>query len=736
MQRSSLKHALSLVTALLALGCPGGTLIHAQAEQSASVPPAMIKDYGLKQYVRLSKDLPHAENTTWKLVCEMPYNCQFQPWIEAEAPAGKEIRFDSSNPLVRYLTPTETCLTEAGQHVYEAKKWVSGEGAIYTIPAGVTVRSVQYRETGFDTTFAGSFECNDEDYNILWKKAARTAYLCMRDHFYDCPDRERVGFWGDGTPELDQCFYIFDSSAHLLAKKLVLQKLAPKFYPGQILEFLGPYGLWFYYLQTGDLDSIRAVYDQTRTFLLETYQFGNPHTWFDWGKENKDTAVIETCFYYIDLKTLREMALATGHEADLPAIDARLEDIKSTFDGKYWKGNYYMSAQVSDPDDRANAMAVNAGLADPSKWDAIHEVLSQKSNASCFFDRWVFEALCRMGKQDDAMLRMYHRYQTMIPCSITTLWEHYDRWWASRVNAFDAASSLNHGWNPPAILLSQTIAGISPEGPGWSIYHVLPKEAFLTSIKCVVPSLKGKVTMALRKTAAEYSLTLTSPPDTTAIVGIPKSSFTKLNSIKVNGTTIWDGTYLGGVEGISWNGEDDKYVKFNAMPGTWELLGLGTVPLSSPKPLPAPPAQEIPLDNKSWTASASVPDGVFPFTGRKFPVDVSAANALDGDHWTGWRDMTKTQYPGQWFQVDMEKEQSFRRIVLDNTWALWDSPVGYSVSVSNDGIHWSQPIGTGPGKLGITNITFPEQKARYLRITQTGTSDTYHWSIYELDVYR
>ena len=179
------------------------------------------------------------------------------------------------------------------------------------------------------------------------------------------------------------------------------------------------------------------------------------------------------------------------------------------------------------------------------------------------------------------------------------------------------------------------------------------------------------------------------------------------------------------MKGISWNGEDANYVKFNAMPGTWEFLGLGPLPLNTPKPLPAPPPEEFPLDKKSWTASASVPDGDFPFSGRKIPVDVSAANALDGDHWTGRRDLTKTQYPGQWFQVDMEKEQSFHRIVLDNTWALWDSPVGYSVSVSNDGIHWSQPIAMGSGNLGITNITFPEQKARYLRITQTGTSDTY-----------
>jgi hypothetical protein len=132
-------------------------------------------------------------------------------------------------------------------------------------------------------------------------------------------------------------------------------------------------------------------------------------------------------------------------------------------------------------------------------------------NASNFFERWVFEALCKMGKQEYALLRLYDRYKTMIPCSFTTLWEHYDRWWGT-TDAFDPGSSLNHGWNPPALLLSQIIAGISPEAPGWDTYHVLPKEAFLKSIKCAVPSLKGTVTVALHKSATEYSLELASPP--------------------------------------------------------------------------------------------------------------------------------------------------------------------------------------------------------------------------------
>ena len=697
-----------------------------------------ILDYGQKDYIRLSKDLPHSEDKPWKLVCSMPYNCHFQPWIEVEAEAGKIINFNSSNPLVLFLTPTETCTTSAGVTSYEAKNWISGEGSIYTIPAGVKVLAVKYRETGYDTSFAGSFECNDNDYNILWKKAARTAYICMRDHFYDCPDRERVGFWGDGTPEMNQCFYAFDTKSHRLCKELVLRKLEPKFYPGQHLEFLGDYGLWFYYLQTGDLESMRAIYEPTKTFLFETYQFGNPRTWFDWGKENKDIAVIETCFFYNCLGTLKKIALATGHEADVAVIDQKREAIRSTFDEKYWKGSYYMSAQVKEPDDRANAMAINAGLADRAKWPAIYEnVLTKKTYSSCFFDRWVFDALCTMGKQEYALLRMYERYQTMIPCSFTTLWEHYDRWWASRIDAFDDASSLNHGWNPPALILSQTIAGVSPVEPGWSTFQVLPKEAFLSSIKMVVPSIKGDIAVSMKKNATEYALSLNSPADTTAIVGIPKKSFTNLREIKCNDTTIWKGTFIvDAVSGLSWQGEDEDYIKFSVKSGTWKFLGLGQLPTDSPKPASvALVANDRALDKKSWIASASVADGTFLFSGANLVVDVAAANALDGDHWTGWRDMTKTQYAGQWFQVDMKKEEHFDKIVLDTTWAVWDAPEQYVVRISNDGKDWSQPIAVGKGSKGLTTITFPQQTARHIRIEQTGNNSLYHWSIYEFDVF-
>jgi len=187
-----MKSYIAAIIVLAVVAVPTRPVLAQQTDQSntskqAGESPAGVvkpmKDYGLKDYIRVSKDLPHSEANTWKLVCTMPYNCHFQPWIEVEAPADKVISLNSSNPLVLYLTPTETYTTKSGAQDYEAKNWVSGEGAIYTIPAGVTVKAVKYRETGYDTRFAGSFECNDNDYNILWKKAARTAYICMREWF-------------------------------------------------------------------------------------------------------------------------------------------------------------------------------------------------------------------------------------------------------------------------------------------------------------------------------------------------------------------------------------------------------------------------------------------------------------------------------------------------------------------------------------------------------------------------
>lgn len=174
---------------------------------------------------------------------------------------------------------------------------------------------------------------------------------------------------------------------------------------------------------------------------------------------------------------------------------------------------------------------------------------------------------------------------------------------------------------------------------------------------------------------------------------------------------------------------------FETRKGDWQFSGLGKLDISSPKKAFKKKGSAIRQNKKNWTAKASVKDSLFLFSGIKIPIEVPANNAKDGDHWTGWRDMTQKQYKGQWFELDMKQPLKFNKIVLDNTWALWDSPKMSSVKVSKDGTSWSKPIATGSGTLGIIEISFPSQVARYIKVNQNGNDSLYNWSIYELSVF-
>jgi autotransporter-associated beta strand protein len=128
------------------------------------------------------------------------------------------------------------------------------------------------------------------------------------------------------------------------------------------------------------------------------------------------------------------------------------------------------------------------------------------------------------------------------------------------------------------------------------------------------------------------------------------------------------------------------------------------------------------LSRSVWVASASTSASGSPPT-----------NAIDGDITTRWS-TGAAQATGQWFQVDMGSAKTFFRIVLDAGTSSGDYPQDYQVNVSNDGVNWGSPVASGAGSAAVTTISFPSQTARYIRVTQTGTSGGW-WSIHEFNVY-
>ena len=200
--------------------------------------------------------------------------------------------------------------TRDGEQEYESLGWMSGNTVQYTIPSGVQIQALRYRETGFDTDFSGSLSSNDSNLNTLWTKALRTLYIDMRDNYMDCPTRERAQWWGDAVIEIGQTFYALDRRADLLTRKAISdltlwQNTDGTLYspvpegnwsselPQQILASIGRAGFWNYYFHTADDAAMSAAYPAVKKYLglwqrssdgLVQHRGSDPSwaTWADW----------------------------------------------------------------------------------------------------------------------------------------------------------------------------------------------------------------------------------------------------------------------------------------------------------------------------------------------------------------------------------------------------------------------------------------------------------------------
>jgi hypothetical protein len=88
-----------------------------------------------------------------------------------------------------------------------------------------------------------------------------------------------------------------------------------------------------------------------------------------------------------------------------------------------------------------------------------------------------------------------------------------------------------------------------------------------------------------------------------------------------------------------------------------------------------------------------------------------------------------------WFQVELPEATTINGLRLDAAGSNRDYPRGYKVELSDDGLTWGPPVASGRGTHAMTEILFAPARAKFIRITQTGTVDGLYWSIHELSIY-
>ncbi|SDD40202.1 Fibronectin type III domain-containing protein [Paenibacillus sp. UNCCL117] len=112
----------------------------------------------------------------------------------------------------------------------------------------------------------------------------------------------------------------------------------------------------------------------------------------------------------------------------------------------------------------------------------------------------------------------------------------------------------------------------------------------------------------------------------------------------------------------------------------------------------------------------------------------SVYSAIDGSASTRWSSGA-AQAAGMWLQLDTGPGgKAYNKLLLNATGSNGDYPREFQLTVSEDGESWSAPIGTFTGTSAMVQAVFPEQTARFVRLTLTKGVGSY-WSVHELNLY-
>ena len=487
------------------------------------------------------------------IIARVPYNMQMTPIITIDDPIGNsliDIQTDHTFGGTAINIRAEY-ITKKGEQTYESLGWMNGQNIILYVPKYVKVKSIKYRESGYNTEMSGTFDCDSEFYMMYWKKAVRTLYVNMRDNFFDCPDRERAQWWGDAVQLISEAFYTMDPKSHGIMKKAIRELVSWQLpngvlhspipgnhqgeLPGQMCASVS-YGFWNYYMNTGDIETIKFAYPAVKKYL-SIWAFdadGLPIVarkgwhWGDWGQQH-DKRLIFSAWYSIALQRTADMADLLGYSEDAKQYREKVAQIKENFN-KFWNGKAYRhSSHKGWTDDRVQALAVLANIADESKYDAIFRTFLRYNNSSTYMEKYVMEALIKMGKYDYALNRTQLRFDNM------TVDKKYSTLWESWQVGGDGGGTVNHAWSGGALTnIAQFYCGLYPLEAGWKTYRIAPNPSLFERASISVPTIAGEVKSAFEIKDGKYTMNITVPQGATAILYIP--DIVDAKTVRINGS--------------------------------------------------------------------------------------------------------------------------------------------------------------------------------------------------------
>lgn len=349
----------------------------------------------------------------------------------------------------------------------------------------------------------GSFVCDDALVNRIYETAHHTVFLNMQNKMiWDGAKRDRLVWSGDLNTELLSVYYTHGFVENTRNSLTFCKETTPK---GQWMNNIPSYSMWYiinlcdYYLYTGDREYIlenKAYLEDTLRLLTGCIDENNQIDVMRGPTDENNIAA-----YFVDWPTCadREQSKIGVHALMMIALEKTLKLYASFgWNGEEWQTAYRRLSSFPLQKTTYKQIAAFKILAQGNKdADDVNVLINGGANGvSTFMAYYIFSALFKSGKGEDAMNMMKEYFGKMLQVGATAFFEDFDIAWAENCTKLNEIPrddkkdihgdfgkycyegyrhSLCHGWASGAIpFLCENILGVEIAEAGCKVLKIHP----------------------------------------------------------------------------------------------------------------------------------------------------------------------------------------------------------------------------------------------------------------------
>ncbi len=419
------------------------------------------------------------------------------------------------------------------------------------------------------TQLVSTFEASDPMVNRLFRNIVWTQRSNFVEVPTDCPQRdERLGWTGDAQAYARTATYNADVAAFYTKWLDDLEEAQQPnggftdYAPYPVLHGASglPYGTawmdagiicpYMVYRAYGDTRVINRHWEAMMRFMrfrhsnspeFQGAKVGNP--WGDWLSIGSKTPIeyIDAVYFAYTSRLMAEMARATGRRQEAAMFDDWFAKIRARFAQDY----VIDGGRLKIDNQSANAMAHPAellsGEARAGAVQRLVELIAQNNYrmTTGFLGTKVLVPTLSANNQNDLAVRLFQSREFPswgyeVANGATTMWERWNSYTKDKGLFEPSMNSFNHyAFGAVAEWMFATLAGIDTAGAGFE--HILikpqppspgsnPDHTPISWVSATYDSIRGLIASRWKRTAEDFQLDVTIPPNTRATVYVPASS--------------------------------------------------------------------------------------------------------------------------------------------------------------------------------------------------------------------